>query len=164
MSQETAEGEAHTSTNPMAKTRVLLLALAVGAALAAGAEGQAARGEALAGLAVLRALPEVDPDRVTVAGHSFGGSLTLLVAEHDSSLRSAVVFAPAGYSWERSPRLRARLRAAVGTEMARLGEPHRVKIYPPVGRTAEEGHDIVHLGVATWEPDVFAFLDEHVRR
>jgi hypothetical protein len=39
---------------------------------------------------------------------------------------------------------------ALGTEMARLGKPHRVKIYPPVGRTADEGHDFVHLGVATW--------------
>src|SRR4030095_10909649 len=32
--------------------------------------------EALAGLAFLRALPEVDPHRMTVAGHSFGGAPT----------------------------------------------------------------------------------------
>jgi carboxymethylenebutenolidase len=144
--------------------------------------------DAVAGLAFLRSLPEVDPRRVAVAGVSFGGSLSLLVAERDSTLRAAVVFAAAGYSWERSPPLRARLLAAVGrikapvflihaandysvepgtllgAEMARLGKPHRTKIYPPVGRTADEGHDFVDLGVATWEPDVFAFLDEHVRR
>lgn len=144
--------------------------------------------DALAGLAFLRDLSEVDPRRVAVAGVSFGGSLTLLLAERDSTLRAAVAFATAGYSWEHSPQLRARLRAAVGrtpapvffihaandysvepgkalgAEMARLGKPHRVKIYPPVGRTAEEGHDFVDLGVATWEPDVFAFLDEHMRR
>jgi len=144
--------------------------------------------DALAGLAFLPSLPEVDPRRVAVAGHSFGGSLTLFVAEHDPALRAVVVFAAAGYSWERSPELRARLLAAVGrvaapvffihaandysvapgqaldAEMARLGKPQRVRIYPPVGRTPDEGHDFVHLGVATWEPDVFAFLDALRRR
>jgi len=145
-------------------------------------------GDALAGLAVLRELPEVNPRRVAVAGHSFGASLALLVAERDSTLRAAVVFAPAGFSWGRSPELRARLLAAVdrtaapiffihaandysveagkalGAEMARLGKAHRVTLYPPVGHSADEGHDFVHRRVATWEPGVFAFLDEHVRR
>ena len=52
----------------------------------------------------------------------------------------------------------------LGAEMARLGKLHRVKIYPSVGRTADDGHDFIHLGVATWAPDVFTFLDEHARR
>lgn len=144
--------------------------------------------DALAGLAFLRALPDVDTRRVAVAGHSFGGSLTLLVAERDSTLRAAVVFSGSAGSWERSPQLRARLLAAVGrttapvffiqsandysvapaealsAEMARLGKPHRAKIYPPVGQTADEGHDFVYLGVATWESDVFAFLEERMHR
>jgi hypothetical protein len=59
------------------------------------------------------------------------------------------------------PSLRSRI---LGAEMARLGKLHRVKIYPPVGRTADEGHDFVDLRVATWEPDVFAFLNERMRR
>ena len=100
-----------------------------------------------------RALPDVDPSRVAVAGVSFGGSLTLLLTERERTLRAAVVFAAAGCSWERSPQLRAR-----------LGKPHRVEIYPAVGRTADDGHDFIDLGVMTWEPDVFAFLDEHTRR
>jgi dienelactone hydrolase len=144
--------------------------------------------DALAGLALLRTLREVDSHRIAVSGSSFGGSLTLLLAERDSALRAVVVFSATGYSWDQSPSLRVRLTAAAGriaaptffihaandysvapgkaldAERAQLGKPHRLRIYPPVGRTADEGHDFVDLGVAVWEPDVFAFLDEHVRR
>jgi carboxymethylenebutenolidase len=144
--------------------------------------------DALAGLAFLRALPEVDSQRVAVAGHSFGGSLTLLLAERDSTLAAAVDFAGAAASWERSPELRALLLTAVGAttvpiffihaandyslapgkalaaEMARLGKPHRIKIFPPFGTTASQGHNLVDLSPVTWERDVFAFLDEHMRR
>jgi carboxymethylenebutenolidase len=144
--------------------------------------------DALAGLAFVRGLPEVDGRHVAVVGHSFGGSLTLLLAERDSTLPAVVVFSAAGGSWEHSPPLRARLLAAVGrttapiffihaandysvapgqalaAEMSRLGKPQRIKIYPPVGRTADEGHRLIYLGVTTWEPDVFAFLDERMRR
>ncbi len=59
--------------------------------------------DALAGLAVLRARPDVDRTRIVVVGHSFGGSLTVLMSEREPSLRAAVVFSAAGYSWDRSP-------------------------------------------------------------
>jgi carboxymethylenebutenolidase len=144
--------------------------------------------EAIAGLAFLRALPEVDSRRATVAGRSFGGSLALFLAARDTTLRAVVDFSGSAYSWRLSPELRSRLLAAVGrttapvffihaandysvapgkalaAEMQRLGKPHRLKIYPTVGRTAKEGHGFVFGGVATWEPDVFAFLDEHLGR
>jgi dipeptidyl aminopeptidase/acylaminoacyl peptidase len=143
--------------------------------------------EASAGLAFLRALPEVDARRVAVAGHSFGGSLTLLLAARDTALRAAVVFAGAAYSWGLSPELRAKLRAAaartlapvffihasndysvspgeaLAAEMQRLGKAHRLRIYPASGRTAREGHNFVYRSVATWEPDVFTFLDTRLR-
>jgi hypothetical protein len=48
--------------------------------------------------------------------------------------------------------------------MNRVQKPNRLKIYPPVGTTAEEGHDFVYRRVAEWEPDVFAFLEECLRR
>src|SRR5215467_5759302 len=68
--------------------------------------------DSLAGLAFLRALPEVDARRIAAVGHSFGGSLTVLEAERDSAIRAAVVFSCAGYSWDKSPQLRSRLLAA----------------------------------------------------
>jgi dienelactone hydrolase len=140
-----------------------------------------------AGLASLRSRPEVDARRVAVAGHSFGGSLTLMLAERDTSVRAALVFGGAAGSWDGSPPLRARLETAVrkttvpvfliyaandyttapatvlATELERAGKPHRMRIYPPSGRTPAEGHDFVYREVPTWEPDVFAFLDQHLR-
>ena len=44
-----------------------------------------------------------------------------------------------------------------------IGKPHRLKIYPPIGDSLDDGHDFLHLGVNIWEPDVFAFLDENMR-
>ena len=140
-----------------------------------------------AGVSFVRALPNVDARRVALAGHSFGGSLVLLVAEQDSSLRAVVDFAEAAASWKRSPELRARLRRATtrlampvffihaandyttdpGAQLAavmkRLGKPHRLLIYPPFGTTTFEGHNFVDLAVTTWEPDVFAFLDKYLK-
>ena len=143
--------------------------------------------DVLAGLAFLRAAANVDPRRVAAVGHSFGGSLSLLVAERDRSLRAVVSFAGAAASWEGSPDLRARLMTAVGrltapvlfvyttndfsvapgtvldAEMARLSKIHRLELFPPFGKTAEEGHLFVYLGVPHWERDVFSFLDEHTK-
>src|SRR5262249_15566337 len=108
--------------------------------------------DALAGLACLRGLPDVDPRRIAVIGHSFGGSLTLLLAEREKAVRAVVIFSGAGYSFDRSPPLRSRLMEAVdrmtaaafflnarndyslsasrdlSAEMARLGKPSRSKV------------------------------------
>lgn len=142
--------------------------------------------DALAGLAFLRVLPDVDVSKIAVIGQSFGGSLTLLLAEREPKLHAVVIFSGSGYSWDRSAELRERLFAAVAhiqapiffihatndyslgsgkeldARLAQLGKPHRLKIYPPIGKTVEDGHGFMYLGVSTWEPDVFAFLDENV--
>jgi carboxymethylenebutenolidase len=144
--------------------------------------------DAVSGLEFLRSLPKVDAHNVAVIRHSLGGSLTLLLAEREPNLRAVVIFSGAGYSWDRSAQLRARLLAAVAqitapvffihaandysltagktldARLEQLGKPHRLKIYPPVGHTADEGHGFLYLGVSSWEPDVFAFLDEHMQR
>src|SRR5258708_14755 len=51
-----------------------------------------------AGVSFLKKLPAVDPNRIVVAGPSFGGQLTLLAAERDSPLRAAVTFGAAAAS------------------------------------------------------------------
>ena len=144
--------------------------------------------DALSGLKFLRALPYVDARNIALVGHSFGGSLTVLLAEREPNVRAAVVFSGAGYSFDRSPALRARLLTAMDRIAApvffihaendyslssgkvldarreQIGKPHRLKIYPPIGQTADDGHDFLHLGVNIWEPDVFAFLSENMRK
>jgi dienelactone hydrolase len=144
--------------------------------------------DALSALKFLRALSYVDAKDVAVIGHSFGGSLTVLMAEREPNLRAVVVFSGAGYSFDRSPELRTRLLAAIDHIAApvffihaendyslssgkvldarreQIGRPHRLKIYPPIGHTVDDGHDFLHLGVNIWEPDVFAFLDENMRK
>jgi dienelactone hydrolase len=47
--------------------------------------------DALSGLKFLRALPYVDVHDVAAIGHSFGGSLTVLLAEREPNLRAIVV-------------------------------------------------------------------------
>jgi len=144
--------------------------------------------DALSGLKFLQALPYVDARNVAAIGDSFGGALTVLLAEREPNLRALVVFSGTGYSFDRSPELRARLLAAIDHIAApvffihaendyslssgkvldarreQIGKPHRLKIYPPIGHTVDDGHDFLYLGVSIWEPDVFGFLDENMRR
>ena len=47
----------------------------------------------ISGLKFLRRRKDVDTNRMAVMGHSFGGSLTLLLAEHEPGLKAVVVFA-----------------------------------------------------------------------
>jgi carboxymethylenebutenolidase len=143
--------------------------------------------DVLAGLTFLKNTPGIDPKRVAIVGHSFGGQLTLLAAERDNTIRAAVTVSAAAGSWQRSPELRERLLSAVDKstapimliqaandystapsyaldhELERLHKPHLLKIYPPVGRTSEDGHNFLYLAMPQWEDDVFTFLDEHVK-
>ena len=143
--------------------------------------------DVLAALSFLKTAPRIDAQRIALAGHSFGGQLTLLAAEHDNQVRAVVTFAAAAGSWDRSPELRERLFAAVRTiaapimlihaendfstapgralaeELERLRKPYVLKIYPPVGQTPEDGHNMLYQAIPAWEDDVFKFLDEHVK-
>jgi dipeptidyl aminopeptidase/acylaminoacyl peptidase len=138
--------------------------------------------------ATVLCLPGIDSHRLAVAGHSFGGQLTLLAAEGDPSFRAAATSAAATDSWERSPELRERLFTAVRNttapimlihaandyntsagraldeELSRLHKPHLLKIYPPVGQTPDDGHNLLYEAISDWETDVFQFLDKNLRR
>jgi dienelactone hydrolase len=139
--------------------------------------------DVLAGLAYLRARPDVARNRVSVAGHSGGGILAILAARRDRSLQAVVSFAAAEASWN-SASIRTLLidavaavnvpvmfihaahgdvapGAAMAAEMERHGQAHVLKIYPAFGRTAQDAHNFAFAAIPQWESDVFAFLDEH---
>ena len=143
--------------------------------------------DVLSGLTFLKSMPSIDSHRMAMVGHSFGGQLTLLAAERDSSVRAAITFGAAAASWKNSPEVRGCLLAAVrktnspimfvhaandystipgkimAEELDKLGRPHLLKIYPPVGKTPDDGHNFVYTAVGRWENDVFKFLDQQLR-
>jgi dienelactone hydrolase len=141
----------------------------------------------LAALSYLKSLPFVDRKRIAVAGNSFGGIQAVLMAERGAGVRAAVDFAGAALTWAPSPFMRERMLTAVrsakvpiyfiqaendhdlspsrvlAAEMQRLGKPHKIKIFPPFGKTAEDGHSFGYYGGETWGPEVFAFLNEAMK-
>lgn len=143
--------------------------------------------DVMAALAFLKTVPGIDYHRIALAGHSFGGQLTLLAAERDSTICAVVTFAGAAGSWERSAELRERLFSAVrkikaaimlthatndystapgralAEELERLHKPHILKIYPTVGLTSDDGHNMLYEDIPAWEDDVFKFLDQHIK-
>jgi carboxymethylenebutenolidase len=143
--------------------------------------------DALAGLTFLKAATDVDPKRIAIVGHSFGGMLTLLSGDHDSTIRAEVAFAAGANSWRASQELRDRILAAVANtaahimlvyaandfdttpgkdisaELDRLHKSHLLRIYPVIGKTSADGHSLLYLGMSEWEPDVFRFLDDTVK-
>ncbi len=138
--------------------------------------------DVLAALAFLKRAPGIDPARLAIVEHSFGGQLSL-VAAREPTLRATVTFAAAAGSWQRSAEVRRALGDAVrhahcpillvqwdndfSTEPSRAlgqeahpgGPARRVVLYPPVGTTPEKGHNGLYLDIAHWEPDVFRWLD-----
>jgi carboxymethylenebutenolidase len=142
----------------------------------------------LAALARLQDMPFVDRGRIAVMGNSFGGVLTMVIAQRGGGIRAGVNMAGAALNWKRSPEFKqwmmdmARdakvpvffLQAEndmdtdpsreASAEMTRLGKPNRMKIYPPFGKTTEDGHSFGYLGSHLWGPDVIAFLRETMGR
>jgi dienelactone hydrolase len=136
--------------------------------------------------AFLRQRKDVDTNRIAIVGHSFGGSLALLTAEHNPRLNVVITFGGAGYSWNVSPQLRETLFKAVkhinapllivhaqndysinpgyalDSIMNLLNKPHLLKIYPSFGTSLTEGHNIISLSPNTWEADVIAFLRKNL--
>ena len=140
----------------------------------------------LAGLAWLRAQRFVKPDRIAVAGTSFGGIEVVLGAER-ASYCAAVDSAGAAQSWAEAPEVQAVMKRAVRNSRAPIFffqaendydlAPSRVlsaaakdarkefelKIYPPFGKSVQDGHSFGYFGSSVWGADVFRFLDQHCR-
>lgn len=138
----------------------------------------------IAALTYLKSLPEVDPQRIAVAGCSFGGIQTILMAEQGLGLRAAIDFAGAAQTWKEAPDLRDRLIKAVrhaqmpvlliqaendydlaptrtlATEMEKANKPHASQIYPRFGKTAQDAHEFCVHGGEIWAPRVFSYLTE----
>ena len=143
--------------------------------------------QSISALALLRSMKIVDSRRVAVVGHSFGGLLAMLLAEHDPSIRAVANFGGGARSWPRSSYLRDRLIVAtkklttpvlflqatndystaptevLAAELARQGKIQQTRIYPAFGKTPGEGHSIIYLSIPTWEHDVFQFLDLYIK-
>jgi dienelactone hydrolase len=142
----------------------------------------------LVGISYLISRSDIDRNRIALIGHSFGASLALLVAEHDSVLKAVIIFSGSLRNWNLSPLLQTRLINAVknitcpimiihaqndhsttpgyalDSVLNHIRKPHLLKIYPKFGNTANQAHNIIFLSPQTWEADVFKFLDENLRR
>src|SRR6266850_2449004 len=141
----------------------------------------------LAALAWLRAQSFIKPDRVAVAGNSFGGIEAVLGAER-ASYCAAVDSSGAAQSWAQTPEVQALMTRAVRNSRAPIfffqaendydlspsrtlsaamkdaGKEFETKIYPPFGKSAQEGHSFGYFGSSVWGVDVFRFLDQHCRK
>lgn len=138
----------------------------------------------VAALAYLKSLPEVDPQRIAVAGCSFGGIQTILMAEQGLGIRAAIDFAGAAQTWKEAPDLRDRLIKAVrhaempvlfiqaendydlapsrtlAGEMEKANKPHAIQIFPHFGKTAQDAHEFCVHGGEIWADKVFSYLAE----
>jgi carboxymethylenebutenolidase len=138
----------------------------------------------LSGLAWLRKQDFVQPNRIAVAGNSFGGIETVLGAERGAYC-AAVASAAGAQSWAQAPELQSLMNRAVrnattpifffqaandydlspsrtlSTMMENAGKAYKVKIYPPYGSSPADGHTFGYFGAALWADDVFQFLNQH---
>jgi carboxymethylenebutenolidase len=138
----------------------------------------------LAALSYLKGLPEVDPRRIAVAGCSFGGIQTVLMAERGLGVRAAVDFAGAAQNWEHAPDLRERMLKAVrqaqmpilfiqakndydispsrdlAAAMEKSNKPHALQIFPAFGKSTQDAHEFCVHGGEMWAPQVFSFLTQ----
>ena len=143
----------------------------------------------LAGLAYLKSLPDVDPNRIAVGGCSYGGIQTLLAAERGAGYRVAIAVSPAALSWNGNRLLQERLVQAarktdmpvfliqppkdaslepskvLGGEFQRLHKPYKGTVYPKEIPADLQTHCFggVARGIRIWAPDALAFLAEALR-
>jgi carboxymethylenebutenolidase len=138
----------------------------------------------LAALAWLRKQGFVQPDRIAVAGNSFGGIETVLGAQQGDYC-AAIDSAGGAQSWAQAPELQALMTRAVrkanapifffqaandydlspskilSAVMKNAGKTYEMKIYPAYGDSSSDGHTFGYFGSAVWADDAFRFLNQH---
>jgi carboxymethylenebutenolidase len=85
--------------------------------------------DVLAGLTFLKSLPSIDSHRMAMVGHSFGGQLTLLAAERDSSVRAAITFGAAAASWKNSSEVRESLGCGAQDKSPHYARPCSERLF-----------------------------------
>jgi dienelactone hydrolase len=132
----------------------------------------------------LKQQPSVSPNRIAVAGNSFGGIETVFGAERVPYC-AAVDAAGGAQSWAAAPELQdVMVRAAQASRapmflfqaandfdltpsqtlaqaMRAAGKTVELKIYPPFGKKPGQGHSFAWHGSSVWADDVLAFLSGH---
>ncbi|GJJ01498.1 hypothetical protein RugamoR64_20360 [Duganella rhizosphaerae] len=138
----------------------------------------------LSAFAWLKTQTFVQPNRIAVAGNSFGGVETVLGAAR-LPYCAAVVASGGAESWDESPELQQTMKTAarladspmlffqaandfnlapsevLSSERKKAGKQGDVKTYPAFGKSAADGHSFAYRGSAIWFPDVFDFIGKN---
>ena len=137
-----------------------------------------------AALAWFRRQPELDTNRIAIAGQLGGAIHTLYEADQLTGVRGLVAFSPGVVSWSNSTVVRGMLIAsirkatapifllytenqnqepaeALGPELDRKGPPNRLKVYP-APKVTDEGLT-ASSGLSNWGADVLSFLAETMK-
>lgn len=133
----------------------------------------------IAAVSWVRQQSYVDASKVAVSGVMSGAVQSMLAVERDATIRAAVVFSPAVYTWDQEPEVQTMLERAIdsspvpifltqpqndvnlgpsevlGRKLARKAGLNRAKIYAPV----EDTKTFAVSGMQVWGKDVHEFLD-----
>ena len=139
----------------------------------------------LAAMSFLKTVKGIDTQRIIIAGHSFGGIQSMLIAANPHGAKAIVNFAGAAMVWGKSAEVNDWLKQmapqvtipvyfiqakndfsiepslVLSEEMKKAGKTCVVKIYPPYKQSEMEAHFFIEA-VQEWGPDLFRTLKEWV--
>ena len=138
----------------------------------------------MAALTWLKIQPFVRPSQIATMGNSFGGIETVLGVEQGGYC-AGVDPSGGAESWDGAPGLQSIMLHAVQhseapilflqadndyslapsrtlyTAMKALNKTAELRIYPPYGKSHQEGHSFAYRGASTWIDDVVRFMKAH---
>jgi carboxymethylenebutenolidase len=138
----------------------------------------------MAAVAWLKKQSFVASNRIAVAGVSFGGIQTVLGVQ-SGQYCAGIDAAGAAQSWFVAPKLQKLMIHAVqnakapifffqakndydlettyvlSAAMKIVGKKFQMKIYPPFGKSVQDGHAFGYFGSSAWSKDVFVFLNKY---